>query len=51
MSETFARERFLPAVQANALLMKLEASTNWNNQEHGRAPPEVLQAEALVASR
>jgi hypothetical protein len=48
MSEAFARERFLPAVQANTSLCELEASTDWNNKKHGKAPPEVMQAEALV---
>ncbi len=48
MSEAFARERFLPAVQANTSLCELEASRCWNNKKYGKAPPEVMQAEALV---
>ena len=51
MSEDFARERFLPAVRANTSLRKLRASEWWGDEEDGEAPPEVLEAEALVAAR
>ena len=51
MSEAFAREVFLPAIRANTGLLKLEASSWWNDEEDGVAPPEVLEAEALVAAR
>ena len=51
MSVDFARDRFLPAVQANASLRELRASEWWDNEEDGEAPPEVLEAEALVAAR
>ena len=51
MTEEFARERFLPAVRANTSLRVLKASEWWGNEEDGVAPPEVLEAEALVAAR
>ena len=51
MSEAFVRERFLPAARTNTSLRKLEASGLWGGIEHGQAPPEVLEAEALVAAR
>ena len=51
MSADFARDRFLPAVTANTSLRKLTASRWWDNHEHGMAPPEVLEAEAVVAAR
>ena len=51
MTADFARDRFLPAVRANTSLRKLIASPWWDNEEHGEAPPEVLEAEALVAAR
>ena len=51
MSDEFARFRFLPAVRANTSLRKLIASELWDNEEDGDAPPEVLEAEELVAAR
>ena len=51
MSEEFARDCFLPAVQANTSLRKLAASEWWGGEEDGDAPPELLEAEALVAAR
>lgn len=51
MSTVFARECFLPAVRMNKSLRKLTASPYWGNQDPGVAPPEVLEAEALVAAR
>ena len=51
MSEAFARDRFLPAIRANASLRKLDASERWGGVVGGQAPPVVLQAEALVAAR
>ena len=51
MSEEFARVAFLPAVRANTSLRKLRAAEWWGDDEHGVAPPEVLEAEALVAAR
>ena len=51
MSDEFARHRFLQAVQANTSLRELVASEWWDNEEDGEAPPEVLEAEALVAAR
>ena len=52
MGEEFARERFLPAVRANTSLRRLHASESWNfDEEDGYVPPEVLEAEALVAAR
>ena len=51
MSADFARSRFLPAVRANTSLRTLRASAYWGNQEDGVPPPEVLEAEALVAAR
>ena len=51
MSADFARDRFLPAVTANTSLRKLIASEWWGDEEDGVPPPEVLQAEALVATR
>ena len=51
MSDEFVRERFLPAVRANTSLRKLVASRRWGGVEHGQLPPEVLEAEALVAAR
>ena len=51
MSEAFAREHFLPAIRANTSLRKLNASESWGGGAHGQAPPEVLEAEALVAAR
>ena len=51
MSEAFARGRFLPAIRANTSLRKLTASKSWGGDEDGQAPPEVLEAEALVAAR
>jgi hypothetical protein len=51
MSEAFARYVLLPAVRANtSLRTRLVASKRWGNQLNGQAPPEVLQAEALVAA-
>ena len=51
MTAELARDRFLPSVRANASLRELSASPWWGNQERGVAPPEVLEAEALVAAR
>ena len=51
MSAGFARDRFLLAVRANTSLRKLIASEVWGNELGGVAPPEVLEAEALVAAR
>ena len=51
MSADFAHTCFLPAVRANTSLRKLVASPWWGDHEDGVAPPEVLEAEALVAAR
>ena len=51
MSEEFARDHFLPAVQANTSLRKLVSNELWGNEDDGVAPPEVLEAKALVAAR
>ena len=51
MSDDFAHDCFLPAVRASTSLRKLEASELWDIDEDGEAPPEVLEAEALVAAR
>ena len=51
MSVDFARERFLPAVRANTSLRTLSAGLWWDNDEDGAPPPEVLEAEELVAAR
>ena len=51
MSEAFARDRLLPAIRENTSLRKLNASPFWGGVAHGRAPAEVLEAEALVAAR
>ena len=51
MSHDFAREHFLPAVRANTSLRYLKAAEWWGNIEDGVAPPEVLEAEALMAAR
>ena len=50
MSQAFARDVFSPAVRANTSLRELEASESWAWGESD-APPEVLEAEALVAAR
>ena len=42
---------FLPAVRANTSLRTLSASRSWGDAHNGVAPPEVLEAEALVAAR
>ena len=51
MSDEFARDRFVHSATANTSLRKLIASPWWGNEEDGEAPPEVLEAEALVAAR
>ena len=51
MSESFARDRFLPAIRANTSLRRLQASEHWGGDDDGEAPAEVLEAEALVATR
>ena len=47
MSVTFASDVVLPAVADNTSLRKLRLHHDW---EHP-APPEMLEAEALVAAR
>ncbi len=51
LSDDFARDNFLPAVQANCSLRKLVASEMWGGEQDGVAPDEVLRAEALVNAR
>ena len=53
MSAAFARDVVLPAVRANTSLRKLIASASWADEEgnDAEAPPELLEAEALVAAR
>ena len=51
MSEEFARDALLPAVRANTSLRELEVARSWGDDEDGVPPPEVLEAEALVAAR
>ena len=48
MSEAFARGVVLPAVRANTSLRVLFARTDWDELA---PPPELLEAEALVAAR
>ena len=48
MSEAFARHTLLPSVRANSSLRELTVGTVGEN---GQRPPEVPQAEALVAAR
>ena len=54
MSAAFARQVVLPAVRTNTSLRNLEASAFWEDEPDGRkakAPPELIEAEALVAAR
>ena len=55
MTVEFARHTLLPSVRANLVLRKLEASPYWGvppwDVPDAQAPPEVLEAEALVAAR
>ena len=51
MSAAFARDVLCPAVLANSSLRKLKASQYWDYAPGEQAPPELLEAEALVAAR
>ena len=51
MSAAFARDVVLPAVRANTSLRELDASQRWDGHRYRPAPPELLEAEALVAAR
>ena len=54
MSAAFARQVVLPDVRTNTSLRNLEASAFWEDEPDGRkakAPPELIEAEALVAAR
>ena len=51
-SEAFARDVALPAVRANTSLRELCGNQDWVFvKQDGEAPPEWLEAEALVAAR
>ena len=53
MSAAFARDVVLPTVRANTSLRKLVVSEQWLDEGGNgvEAPPELLEAEALVAAR
>ena len=50
MTAAFSRRVVLPAVRANTSLRELDASQRWGGRQR-TPPPELLEAEALVAAR